>query len=74
MARRWLLDPKREIVHLCTYGAEELVVKRIKPGVWFARIRGQKEHARWGNAQQIREDISYFEKYCCLPRAKHRMV
>ncbi len=70
MARRWNLDSKRETIFLCRYGGEELVVKRVSPGSWFARIRGTKEHARWGDARQIREDISYFYENCVLPRGK----
>jgi len=70
MARRWKLDPHGETIFLCRFGAEELVVKRVQPGSWFARIRGQTEHARWGTAQQIREDISHFYEYCSLPHGK----
>lgn len=68
----WKLDPKVANVFLCKYGGEELIVKQVRRGVWFARIRGEKEHARWGDKKQIREDISYFEKNCTLPRAKSR--
>jgi hypothetical protein len=68
----WILKPGIDNVFYCKYGAEELVVKQVRRGVWFARIRGEKEHARWGDKKQIREDVSYFEKHCCLPRAPHR--
>lgn len=70
MARRWKLDPHQETIFLCRYGGEELVVKRVKPGSWFARIRGTTGHARWGSKEQIREDISYFYENCSLPMGK----
>lgn len=73
MPRRWKLDADRDNLFLCTYGAEELIVKQVSRGSWFARIRGEKEHARWGSKEQIREDITYFVNNCSLPRARHRV-
>lgn len=57
------------ILFECWDGSKELVVKRVGRA-YFAKIRGSVEHARWGNAKEIREDINHFVESCALPRGK----
>jgi hypothetical protein len=53
------------------FGQEKVLkVKRIRQGTWFAKIVGDKQHARWGDKRQIQEDISTFLRACALPVGK----
>ena len=62
--------PRRngEVTSIDAHG-HTLNVKRIKGDVFYARIRGT-ERARWGNAEEISEDIKYFRETGALPREK----
>ncbi len=62
-----LRDSGENVFH-CRFGAEELLVHRIRRGSWFAKIRGETEHSRFGDKQQIQEDIAHFFETCSLPR------
>ncbi|MCK9355633.1 MAG: hypothetical protein M0R22_00570 [Dehalococcoidia bacterium] len=49
-----------------------LVVKKIKAGEYVACIKSSR-HVRWGNSEQIREDIAHFEEHGTLPFSKGGM-
>ena len=71
--KQWKLNDVGETTFTCTdeFRRERILkVRRIRRGAWFAKIVGETEHSRWGDKQQIREDISNFLATCALPRGK----
>jgi hypothetical protein len=59
-----------DVVEFQAHG-ETLTVKKKGAGEYVAYL-GEKPrgHARWGNAEEIREDIAYFLDIGALPRGK----
>jgi hypothetical protein len=48
---------------------ETLEVKKLKPGEYFAKVLGT-QRGRFGDSEQIREDIAHFLETGALPRSK----
>jgi hypothetical protein len=50
-----------------------LVVKKLRPGAFFALVNGEKE-GRFGDSDQIVSDIEHFASTGALPRSKIRLT
>ena len=53
-------------------GERAAVLKRITRETWCLTGQGfDLDHCRFGNSQEIAEDVSHFERYGEIPRSSH---
>jgi len=45
-------------------------VKKLNATTWFAKLRDRKDHARFGRAREIEEDVQHFRDYGTLPEGR----